>query len=43
MNQLKDASIQQLARMFRDAVEMQDGKMIKAIIQEFYRRSKYDE
>lgn len=40
---LKEMTIQELARMFRDAVEMQDGRLIKNIKEEFCRRSKYDE
>ena len=43
MKQLKELKVQDLARMFRDAVEMQDSRLIKAIKEEFYRRSKYDE
>ena len=43
MKQLKELKVQELARMFRDAVEMQDSRLIKNIKEEFYRRSKYDE
>lgn len=40
---LKDMTPLELIEILRDAVEMQDSRMIQRIKQEYNRRSKYDE
>lgn len=40
---LKQMTPLELIQVLRDAVEMQDGKMIEAVEDEYNRRSKYDE
>lgn len=39
----KEMTPPELALLLRDAIESQDNKTIKAVKEEFNRRSKYDE